>query len=170
MELQAKFLLLIFVNDTFLRLFFFCYINLMGWHQGEIEIRFRSFSWSILCCNEIISLSSRILFFYKNLALQKSLSLMFAWQIPFTFPGLLLCLHYWVMLTVINNKYSTLRLDIEGCWNEVAPSSCWTNFVLYDLCVLLYCVNVMLFQRRFITETYIKGSIKKCKAATSSFS
>lgn len=100
----------------------------------------------------------------------KSLSLMFAWQIPFTFPALLFCLHYWVMLTVINNKYSTLRLDIEGCWNEVAPSSCWTNFVLYDLCMLLYCVNVMLFQRRFITETYIKGSIKKCKAATSSFS
>ena len=100
----------------------------------------------------------------------KSLSLMFAWQIPFTFPALLFCLHYWVMLTVINNKYSILCLDIEGCWNEVAPSSCWTNFVLYDLCVLLYCVNVMLFQRRFITETYIKGSIKKCKAATSSFS
>ena len=72
----------------------------------------------------------------------KSLSLMFAWQIPFTFPALLFCLHYWVMLTVINNKYSTLRLDIEGCWNEVAPFSCWTNFVLYDLCVLLYCVNV----------------------------
>ena len=95
---------------------------------------------------------------------------MFAWQILFAFPGLLLCLHYWVMLTVINNKYSTLRLDIEGCWNKFAPSF-WNSFVSYDLCLLFIVFCNVTSQNSYIPlETYIKGSIKYCKVATSSFS